>query len=184
MKTISRVFATHAHARGAIDALEAANVLSGEVSLIAHSPVSADHDVEPADSKATVGAGIGGVIGGAAGLLMGLGVLVLPGLGSITGPVVAAGWFSALAAGVAVGAIAGGLVGALVRAGMSHGRAHARAEVVRRGGILVSARVEDFQAERIRTILDGGTPVAPQAPAAPPGPVEIEKPQRDGENAA
>ena len=48
---------------------------------------------------------------------------------------------------------AGGLVGALVGAGTSDDHAHVYAESVRRGGTLVSARVEDSEATRIQACL-------------------------------
>src|SRR5271169_6957019 len=61
------------------------------------------------------GAGIGAAVGGIGGLLTGLGLLAIPGVG----PVVAAGWLVATAAGAAAGAATGGLVGVLTEAGIS-----------------------------------------------------------------
>ena len=77
-------------------------------------------------------------MGGTAGLPAGLGLLAIPGLG----PVVAAGWLAATAVGAAAGAATGGIVGALTEAGVSEEEAHSYAEGVRRGGTLVSARVQ------------------------------------------
>ena len=87
MKTVSRAYDTYAQARAAVAAVEAAGVPSAEVSLVANKYVSAQYaDVDDVNKTAT-GAGIGGVVGGGAGLLAGLGLLAIPGLG----PVVAAG---------------------------------------------------------------------------------------------
>src|SRR5205085_10409881 len=105
------------------------------------------------------GAGIGGVLGGGAGLLAGLGMLAIPGLG----PVVAAGWLASLAVGAAAGATAGGLAGALVSSGTSDDHAHVYSESVRRGGTLVSVRVADGNASAVQGILDGYDPVDPVA---------------------
>src|SRR6202045_1264027 len=63
--------------------------------------IDRDHDGVDDRSEGTgTGAGIGATIGGATGLLAGLGLLAIPGLG----PVVAAGWL----ASTALGALAGG----------------------------------------------------------------------------
>jgi hypothetical protein len=76
-------------------------------------------------------------------------LLAIPGLG----PVVAAGWLAATAAGAAAGAAAGGIVGALTQAGVSKEDADTYAEGVRRGGTLVTARVDDADRSRLEAIL-------------------------------
>jgi hypothetical protein len=92
-------------------------------------------------------------VGGVGGLLTGLGLLAIPGVG----PVVAAGWLVATAAGAATGAVvggaAGGLVGSLTGAGVPERDAQFYAEGVRRGGTLVTARVDDARASAAREIL-------------------------------
>lgn len=103
-------------------------------------------------SDAGKGAAIGGAIGGGAGLLAGLGMLAIPGLG----PVVAAGWLASTLAGLAAGATTGGLIGALVDTGLSEDEAHAYAEGIRRGGTIVSVRVDDALAQTALDILDDG----------------------------
>ena len=114
MKTVSRVYDTYGQARQVVADLEAAGVPPRDVNL---SPTSTSATSTPTSTnvrRRPPGAGIGGALGGAAGLLAGLGLLAIPGLG----PVVAAGWLAALAVGAAAGAAAGGLVGALVSAGV------------------------------------------------------------------
>jgi hypothetical protein len=194
MKTVSRVYDTYAQARNAVTAVEAAGVPETEVSLVANKYVSDKYaDVKEVSAPAT-GAGIGGAVGGGAGLLAGLGLLAIPGLG----PVVAAGWLAATAVGAAAGAAAGGLVGALVGAGVSDTDAHVYSESVRRGGTLVSARVADGDAARIQAILDrfkpidpavrgaeyrkqGWTTFDPKAPPYRPSETEIERMRRESE---
>jgi hypothetical protein len=197
MKTVSRVYDTYSQARDAVGAIETAGVPSGEISLVANKYVSKKYaDVDDV-SKTATGAGIGGVVGGGAGLLAGLGLLAIPGLG----PVVAVGWLASLAAGAAAGATAGGLVGALVDAGTSDDHAHVYSESVRRGGTLVSARVEDKDAARIQSLLDrykpidpvergaayrkeGWTTFDPKAPAYRPSQAEIERIRHESDLAA
>ncbi|MDB5634117.1 MAG: hypothetical protein JWR49_2972, partial [Tardiphaga sp.] len=134
--TISRLFDDYADAQKAVLHLQEAGVDQDDISLIAN---NADKWYSP-DYAAGAGKGavIGAGFGGFGGLLAGLGLLAIPGLG----PVVAAGWLAAAAAGaVAVGA-AGGVIGMMAEAGVAVNEAEVYAESIRRGGSLVSARVE------------------------------------------
>ena len=110
------------------------------------------HESEGASGAAT-GAGMGAIAGGAAGLLAGAGLLAIPGLG----PVVAAGWLAATLVGAGAGTAAGGLVGALVGAGLPEDEAHGYAEGLRRGGTVVTVRVEDRDAANVRRVLNEGS---------------------------
>lgn len=152
MRTVTGLFDTYEHAATAVHALKDAGIEGTDISFIANSP----KDIEETDrigEGATTGAELGAVLGGAGGLLAGLGILAIPGLG----PVVAAGWLFAAAvgavAGAGVGAATGGLVGALTRAGVPESDAHVYAEGVRRGGALVTARVDEARAETAQSIL-------------------------------
>jgi hypothetical protein len=194
MTTVTKVYDSYAQARQAVGALEAAGCSSGDISIVANKHVSREHaDVEEV-SDAAKGAGIGGALGAGAGLLAGLGLLAIPGLG----PVVAAGWLASTAVGAAAGAAAGGIIGALVDAGESRENAHVYSEAVRRGGTLVSVRVnDDAQASRVREILERFQPIDPavrggeyrkegwsgtfdpKAPAYRPSESEIERIRRD-----
>lgn len=82
-------------------------------------------------------------------LAAGLGALLIPGIG----PVVAAGWLIPTIIGAAVGASGGGIVGALIGAGVSEEHAHVYAETVRRGGAVVTVRVDDDQIPVIEFIM-------------------------------
>ncbi len=79
--------------------------------------------------------------------------MAIPGVG----PVVAAGWLAATAAGAVAGAVvggaAGGIVGALTDSGVDERDAHVYAEGVRRGGTLVTAKVDDARAWEAEVIL-------------------------------
>jgi hypothetical protein len=85
-----------------------------------------------------------------AGVAAGLGMIAIPGIG----PVVAAGWLAALAAGAVGGGVAGGLIGALVESGTSKENAELYAEAVRRGGAIVTAKVPDDEQTRYAAIMD------------------------------
>ena len=155
--TITGLFDTRADAMAAAEALHGAGILDEHISIVASDDDGhAAQGASDASEDAGKGAGIGAVLGGAGGLLTGLGMMAIPGVG----PVVAAGWLVATAAGAiaggAVGAAAGGLVGAMTANGVPERDAHVYAEGVRRGGSLVTARVEDVDAPAAREILEGG----------------------------
>ncbi len=175
-KTITRLFDTHTEALSAVEALEAAGIDHGKISIVSNNadnwhaghkhsggaPAASgplgdrngDGENDVADG-AGKGATTGGLVGGGAGLLAGLGMLAIPGLG----PVVAAGWLAATAVGAAVGAAAGGaaggLLGALKEAGHSDEEANVYSEGVRRGGTLISVKAHDDEIARVQEILDG-----------------------------
>lgn len=164
-QVLTRLYDTYEEASAVVRDLEAARIAHDDISLIANNAdnryaVRKDDDDDAAEG-ATAGAGVGGLVGGGAGLLAGLGIMAIPGVG----PVVAAGWLVATlvgaAAGATVGAAAGGLIGALTDTGVSEEHAHVYAEGVRRGGALVTVRVEDSQAAVAASILDRHDPVDP-----------------------
>jgi heat induced stress protein YflT len=155
VQTVTALYDTYDFAVSAVDALEAAGIPHSDISIISNN-VDNRYDEDRtthAAEDAGKGAGIGAAVGGVGGLLTGIGLLAIPGVG----PVVAAGWLVATAAGAMTGAVvggaAGGLVGALTGAGVPERDANFYAEGVRRGGTLVTARVDDARASIAREIL-------------------------------
>lgn len=157
MKTLTRVYDTYGQAQKVVADLRASGIPDATTSLLANKHVSAAHDDVDEHKGAGTGAGIGAALGGGAGLLAGLGIMAIPGIG----PVVAAGWFASTLAGAAAGAAAGGVVGALVDAGLSKDDAEVYSEAVRRGGTLVTVKVDDGQAQKVQAILDRAQPIDP-----------------------
>jgi hypothetical protein len=165
-KILTRLFDNFPDAQHAVIELERVGVPHGDISLVAHrsheSHVAGAHVREPRSfttgeasaRDAGIGGAAGGVIGAAGGALAGLGLMAIPGLG----PVVAAGWLASTAVGAvvggAVGGAAGGIIGALTNAGVSEEEAHVYAEGVRRGGTLVSAKVEDDRLAEAQSVLN------------------------------
>jgi len=154
MRTITGLFDTHDQADRAVRSLKDSGIASDDISVVANNTDGAHvaHGDDVADDAGT-GAGIGAAVGGAGGLLTGLGMLAIPGIG----PVVAGGWLLATVVGAATGAVVGGatggLIGALTEAGVDEHDAHVYAEGVRRGGILVTARVDESRADAAQAIL-------------------------------
>lgn len=152
-KTVTAVFDRYEDAEAAVRELKASGVPDADISIVARN--ERGHFDPPSDTAADAGtgAGIGAAVGGAGGLLAGLGLIAIPGIG----PVVAAGWLVAAAAGAVAGAVAGGatggIIGAMTESGISEDDAHVYAETVRRGGTLVTARVPDGRAAAANAIL-------------------------------
>src|SRR5450432_3844592 len=151
-KTVSALFDTYSEASSAVSALETAGIPHSDISIVANNSENW-HSESNAGTGAGAGAGAGAAVGGVGGLLTGLGIMAIPGVG----PVVAAGWLVATAvgavAGAAVGGAAGGLVGSLTKEGVPDHDANLYAEGVRRGGALVTARVDDAKAAQAQSIL-------------------------------
>jgi hypothetical protein len=163
-RTITRTFDSHSDAVAAVAELERIGVPDSNISIIANNRDRAHGDRDyvnesEAAEDAGKGASAGAALGGAGGLLAGLGVLAIPGLG----PVVAAGWLASTLAGAGVGALiggaAGGLVGALQREGVDEDDAQVYAESVRRGGTLVSAKVDDDVVAHAEEVLQSNRAV-------------------------
>src|SRR5271166_371210 len=147
-QTVTALYDTYDDAISATRALEEAGIPASDISVVSNNADNR-YDREHASNAAEdagKGAGIGAVVGGVGGLLTGLGLMAIPGVG----PVVAAGWLVATAVGAAGGAVvggaAGGLVGSLTGAGVPEHDANFYAEGLRRGGTLVTARVDDARA--------------------------------------
>lgn len=169
MRTVTGLFDDYDDASAAVSELERAGVPSSDISIVgsnADRRHGEDSDSNAAEGAGT-GAGIGALVGGAGGLLTGLGLMAIPGVG----PVVAAGWLAATAVGAAGGAVAGGaagrLIGAMTRSGVSEEDANLYAEGVRRGGTLVTARVEDNPCRRRRPCSSGRAGSTPRNAARP-----------------
>jgi hypothetical protein len=103
-----------------------------------------------ATEHATTGAKTGLIIGGALGLLAGVGFLAIPGLG----PFIAAGPLMALLSGAALGGSAGGVAGGLIGLGVHEDDAKLYESKLRDGNILLSVHTESVEeATRAEEIL-------------------------------
>ena len=153
-KTITSLYDTYDAALQTVNELRGADISENDISLVsADQPgdrVAADGKTgNMTDTGVGQGAAIGGFVGAGAGLAAGLGSLAIPGIG----PVVAAGWLIPTIIGAAVGASGGGIVGALIGAGVSEEHAHVYAESVRRGGAIVTVRIDQNQLATVESIM-------------------------------
>lgn len=88
----------------------------------------------------------GGVLGGIAGILLGAGTILIPGLGLIAaaGPIT----------GILSGAVTGGIVGGLVDLGIPEEHSKVYEEEVRRGKVLFTMNAEENNIRRLTSILE------------------------------
>lgn len=88
----------------------------------------------------------GGVLGGIAGILLGAGTILIPGLGLIAaaGPIT----------GILSGAVTGGIVGGLVDLGIPEEHSKVYEEEVRRGKVLFTMNAEEKNIRRLTSILE------------------------------
>jgi uncharacterized membrane protein len=180
-RRITAFFDTYDEAARAVQRLEAAHLPDFEISLVSnnfndaythHATQSLEEDGNP-HPFAGATAAAGSVAGAGAGLLAGLGTVAIPGFG----PVVAAGWIISTLVGAGAGAAVGGLAGALADAGLSDEEAQTYADGVRRGGALVTIKVDEARMDQVVSILDDEGEVEPdnqaqrrdEAPAPPIG---------------
>jgi hypothetical protein len=171
-KTMIAVFDDRAAARHAVEALFDSGFSHSEVSLMANN-AGGEENIDPyrhpgaaglvdddplagmRGHTSTKGLVTGGVLGGLAGLLLGLGSLAVPGVG----PVVAAGPIATMLVGAAGGAAIGGLVGALIELGVPEGDAHIYSEAVRRGSTIVAVTGPDEKVETVSAIFRRFDPI-------------------------
>jgi len=146
--TISRLFDDVIEAQRAIQRLQQAGVDHADISFVAN---NSDKWFAP-DLKgaAEKGAAVGAGFGGFGGLLVGLGLLAVPGIGEV----VAVGWLAAMLTGALAAGAAGSVIGMLAEAGVATNEAEVYAESVRRGGSLVTARVEEADQNRLEAELE------------------------------
>ena len=164
-KTLVALYDHLSDARATVDDLVAGGVPRDAINLLANDATrqyedelsrdrnTARHDVST-DNAAT-GATLGTILGGLAGLLVGLGAFAIPGVG----PIVAAGPIVALITGAGAGAATGGVLGGLTDLGISETEAHTYAEGVRRGGTLISVKLDEAEAVRVTGIMERHNPV-------------------------
>jgi hypothetical protein len=104
-----------------------------------------------APEGAAAGAGSGAVLGGALGLLAGIGALAIPGVG----PLIAAGPIVSALAGIGVGGAVGGFTGALIGMGIPEYEAKRYEGRLQKGGILLSVHCDSSEwIKRAKQVLE------------------------------
>jgi hypothetical protein len=141
-------------AETAVDALIGAGFFNDDISVLVTDQQNTRDFAHEKHTKApevsSAGAATGGVLGGALGLLAGIGIIALPGAGLF----VAAGPLMAALAGIGVGGTVGGFVGALVGLGIPEYEAKRYAGRIHDGGVLLSVHCDSpADVERAKEVL-------------------------------
>jgi hypothetical protein len=163
---------TQSVANDIVSRLKSARFVDNDISVLFPDKSSTRDFAHEKNTKApegaATGAGAGGVVGGALGLLAGIGLLAIPGVG----PFIAAGPIMAALGGIAVGATVGGVAGALIGMGIPEIEAKRYEGKVKDGNILISVHAEDSEAVgRAKKIFEeaGATDISSGSQASAPG---------------
>src|ERR1700736_4011569 len=150
------IYSTRSAAENAADAIVKAGFATSDISVLlpenlGSRPIATEKATK-APEGATPAAGTGAVLGGALGLLAGIGALAIPGVG----PLIAAGPIMATLAGLGVGGAIGGVTGALVGMGIPEYEAKRYEGRIQKGGILLSVHcTSSDEVKRAKQIMEG-----------------------------
>jgi len=168
-KTVVGIFNSYSDAENATRQVKESGLKTSDISVIAKTNEQVTSDVHEGGSDVTAavrdkskprindnisgGVVTGGVLGGLAGLLIGVGTMAVPGLGIVAaaGPIT----------GLLSGAITGGVVGGLVDLGIPERKGKEYEDQIQEGKILWSMAASDEHVDTISEILkeNGATKV-------------------------
>jgi hypothetical protein len=150
------IYSTRSAVENGVSSLINAGFTDADISVLLPESLSGIKDMgtekaTKAPEGTAVGVTTGGVIGGALGLLAGIGALAIPGIG----PLIAAGPIVAALAGLGVGGTVGGLTGALIGLGMPEFEAKRYEGRMNKGGILLSVHCDTSdEIKRAKQVLE------------------------------
>src|SRR5271170_4028965 len=158
------IYSTRATVENGADALVRAGFPASDISVLLPESLGATKEMgtekaSKAPEGTAAGVTTGGVIGGALGVLAGVGLLAIPGLG----PFIAAGPIMAGLAGLGVGGAVGGFTGALIGMGIPEFEAKRYEGRLKKGGILLSVHCDTSdEIKRAKQIIEatGGEDVS------------------------
>ncbi len=162
-KTIAGIFNSTEQARQAAEDVKNNGLRSSDISIVTkedakngnlRSTAFTDNndttegyvnDERTINDNVSGGAVTGGVLGGLAGLVIGMGTIVMPGLGVIAaaGPI----------AGLLSGALTGGIVGSLIDLGIPEAEGKEYEKEIQKGNILWTMTSDDQSADQVASIL-------------------------------
>lgn len=154
-KTVVGLFDSRDHAEIAARQVKDQGLRTDDISIVARQgeageagadgDTGAERDNTAINDNISGGVVSGGVLGGIAGLLIGAGSMIIPGLGIIAaaGPIT----------GLLSGAVTGGIVGGLVDLGIPENKSRQYESDIKRGRVLFSMKTDDDKIDRITSIL-------------------------------
>jgi uncharacterized membrane protein len=143
------VFPDLHQAHAVVHDLAALHMSADEISLISRCAPGQSCSLEGQETETVKDARAGAVVGGLAGLLLGLSPLIIPGVGlALVG-----GWLLTTLAGATLGGITGSFGGALMDMGLHTQWVHQYTEKVKEGNTLVMVRVYPEWEEQVVTLM-------------------------------
>lgn len=154
MGTVVGLFNGYAEADRAVSTLTAASFDHADLGIVAQESAipraGGNGDGTIVSKEAADGAGHGAVVGGIAGLLVGVAAMAIPGLGPLFVAGVVASVLTSTVAGATAGALTGGVLGLLTELSIPEEDARLFADGVKAGGILVTVHTDrDAEAAEI-----------------------------------
>ncbi len=149
MSTVSAIFKTRPQAENALEQLDDAGFRHDQVSLVMSDETRDEYirqikESSKADEGAAAGAGVGGLAGAVAGMLLAAGTIAIPGINLIvTGALVSS------LAGLGAGGLVGGLIGGLVGAGIPEHEAKYYEKEIKNGNFLVTVDTNTKEQESV-----------------------------------
>jgi hypothetical protein len=180
--TVVGVFADHAQAEQAIQALERAGFTDEQIGFIRRGEGRTGEESRPGTGeKVATGALGGGVLGG---ILGAAAALLIPGFG----PAIAGGILATTFGGAAIGAAAGGIIGALTKVGVPEEEAHYYQGEFEAGRTIVTVRAANRQQEAMEILrqygaYDATTRAEAATPTMAPGAYDSTAPARPSDPA-
>lgn len=160
-KTIAAIFDSYSSAESAARQINDRGLKTDDISIIAKQGdenegnytmgtgndfnMSTGTDIRRKNDNISDGVVTGGILGGLAGLLIGAGSMVIPGLGIIAaaGPIT----------GLLSGAVTGGIVGGLVDLGIPENKSKQYETDIKAGKVLFSMKTDEDKVDQIASIL-------------------------------
>lgn len=144
-KSVFCIATSHDQAGRIVNRLKTADFSNSDISILFPDQGSTRDFVHEKSTQvpecALVGAGTGGVLGGALGWIAGIGALSIPGVG----PFIAAGPIISALSGAAFGVAFGGIAGALIGMGIPEKKAKIYEGKIQSGNILISVHTENSE---------------------------------------
>ncbi len=153
-KAVFGIYKSRGAAENGLETLKNNGFHLDDISLLLPQRTGSQDFIHTKESKApegaAAGASAGGLLGGAIGLLAGIGALAIPGAGIF----IAAGPIMASLAGLGVGGAVGAISGAMIGFGIPEYEAKRFEGHVQDGGILISVHVDDYHgSEKAQSLL-------------------------------
>jgi uncharacterized membrane protein len=154
-KTVVGIFDNYNYAENAARQIKDQGLRTDDISIVAReggenkTGTSATMGTHTRAKNDNISDGVvtGGILGGLAGLLIGAGSMVIPGLGIVAaaGPIT----------GLLSGAVTGGIVGGLVDLGIPENRSKQYETDIKAGKVLFSMKTDEDKIDSISSILRG-----------------------------